>query len=190
MYQFDIFKIEIEGEKKQIKVPDIELKKGNLMKLVSGKNSLEYIIHYKEKSFLKNLPEINIPLKLNVTTRAFEIVGNEMEINQTGLKNGDIVICHPVSVDKKEKLIENELYIIVYEDKIIARRLKSRSKQLLTFITDNNSYQAIEMKIDEIKELWKISAFFSTHLPKALKMNDRLSVLESKMEEIIKKMNS
>ena len=187
LYQFDMFKIELEGRKKQSDFPDIELKRGNTMRLVQLKDQIEYIERNKEKTYIESLLQINLPLKLNITTRAFEHAGNEMEHNGQGIFHGDTLICQPVNIEKTGKLEEEEIYCLILKNSIITKRLTSINKNRLTFKSDNPNYGDVGIKIEDIVEIWKLDGVFSTHIVNPSNENNRLNDLEQKMAEIMKK---
>jgi phage repressor protein C with HTH and peptisase S24 domain len=117
--------------------------------------------------FVQNLPSFSLPdYKYKVGThRSFDVAGDSMEPT---LYEGDKVICSflepalwPSSVKK------NYVYVVVTQGDVLVKRIHNKIKEdkLLTLISDNNYYEAFDLKMSEIKEIWYVRAKISPFLP-------------------------
>ncbi|TRX50669.1 LexA family transcriptional regulator [Fulvivirga sp. M361] len=157
--------------------------------LVSLENQLEYIVNHTNKDFISHLPYIELPINFKGTTRAFELNGSEMEYNQNGLHHGDILLCLQ-TVKTKTKTKPGDVYVIVHKEGIITRRLKSAAKSGMNFISDDPNYADIEFATDDILELWNVKGAYSTYLNPPKMIENRVMLLENRLNELEKKIKS
>lgn len=179
LYKFDIFK-SIEGDALAVSDKD-ELKEET--PLVYANSELEYIVNFGNKDFINNLPSIQLPNVKEEKTRAFEVEGAEMEYNNTGLHNGDILLCIPADKTSEDALVLDKIYVVITTEKIWVRRLHSR-KNGLEFISDNPGYGTISLQKEDLLELWEAVGVYSTYLKPPTRIEERVADLEKKYSEI------
>lgn len=150
---------------------------------------LDYTINYKSSGFVNGLPCIQIPVPYDGLIRAFEMQGSEMEYHQQGLHHGDILICQGIAM---QDVKEDTVLVLVMKDKLMIRRLSVKIKHLLTLVPDDPNYDAIEVREDEILELWVVKSVFTEYLngpklldEKILGMEKRLSILERVVRKLM-----
>ncbi len=188
LYQFDIFKDEITtGHTKHNSVSGLLQNSSSDMPLVDRTNFLEYILKSDKSSYLNTLPTVSLPIKLNITSRAFEHTGEAMVSNNVGVKDGDIIIGLATPKQGWKKVQPNTLFIIVEQQRMLLRRVESVSEEAITFRPDNPNYSKEIIPYDNIKEIWKIMGFYSLHLP--AHNQNRIDELENKLNQILVKLN-
>ena len=181
LYKFDIFNVSPEGRTKD-KDEAVEE-----TPLVYANNELEYIVNHNNKDFINNLPSIQLPNIKEAKSRAFEVEGAEMEYNNSGLHNGDILLCIPADKTIEKNLHLDKIYVIVTSKKIWVRRLFSKQDGL-DFISDNPSYGKITLVNDDLLELWEAVAVYSTFLKAPTRIEERVSQLEKDFTTLLDKM--
>lgn len=188
LYQFDIFKEEITtGHTKHNNVSDLLRNASSDMPLVNREQTLEYILKSNTSNYLNSLPTVSLPIKLNITSRAFEHTGEAMVNNNIGVKDGDIIIGLASPKQGWKKIQPNSLFIVVEQQRILLRRVDSVSEDAITLRPDNPNYSKETIQFSNIKELWKIMGFYSLHLP--AQNQNRIDELESKLNQILTKLN-
>ncbi|QCK16851.1 helix-turn-helix domain-containing protein [Mangrovivirga cuniculi] len=184
LYKFDLFKKEFKGslDKKVDKPHKDSIQKST--PLVTIGDHLNYIVNYDHADFINNLPEIQFPLNKSKKTRAFQISGSEMEYEGCGLNHKDIILCTPI--DKNSKLNTDTLYIVVTNDEIISRSLKTITKSTMVFKPYNPAYDNSSIKKEDIIELWKAEAVFSLTLRSPSRLEERVEKLEQQLDKLLK----
>lgn len=153
--------------------------------LVNLDKHLEYIVNYKSKDFVNNLPVIQFPYTEAKKSRAFQIHGSEMENGNCGIQHKDILLCMPV--DDLQALEVNQLYVLVTPGAIKARRFKeNKPDEKLEFKADNVSYGHLLIAKEEIYELWKAVALFSNNLKTPSFIEERVARLEAQVKQLLK----
>jgi transcriptional regulator with XRE-family HTH domain len=184
LYKFDIFR-NINDDLPAIVDKD-EVKEQT--PVVYANHELEYIVNFGNKDFINNLPSIQLPNLKESKTRAFEVEGAEMEYNNTGLHNGDILLCIPADKTNEEGLHIDKIYVVVTAEKIWVRRLNNK-KNGLEFISDNPGYGKINILMQDLLELWEASAVYSTYLKPPTRIEERVAQLEKDYSEILDRIN-
>ncbi len=151
--------------------------------LVKEDYYIEYIVNYKSKDFINNLPSIQLPVNFKGNSRAFELNGSEMEYHQNGLHHGDILLCQHVDV-LAEQLQEGAVYVIVDKEDITTKRLKQVGKKELIFACDDPNYQDKTFVVKEITELWVVKGAFSTYLNPPKMLEEKVMILENQIQDI------
>ena len=180
LFKHDLFRKEISIEDLNLKNDKDEVEEQT--PLVTLDKMLDYIVNYKNKDFINSLPVIHFPFTQTKKSRAFQIFGQEMEYEQTGLHHKDILLCSPV--DTVDDLCLNELYIVISKREIVVRRFEI-SKDKLHFKADNPAYDTLKIEENDILEIWKAEAVFSNQLKSPSRLEERVSLLEDKMNELM-----
>jgi transcriptional regulator with XRE-family HTH domain len=180
LYKFDIFSVKPENNLKNKDEVAEETP------LVYANNELEYIVNLHNKDFINNLPSIHLPNIKEAKSRAFEVEGAEMEYNNSGLHNGDILLCIPADKTIEKNLHSGKIYVVVTSKKIWVRRLQNKQDGL-EFVSDNPSYGKITVKNEDLLELWEAVAVYSTYLQPPTRIEERVSQLEKDYSDLLDK---
>lgn len=131
--------------------------------LVPQKAAAGYKLGFGDVEFIKDLPKYQLPfLPQGKTHRAFEITGDSM----LPIQSGAVVIGE--YIENWHTIKEGEYCIIITkEDGIVFKRVykHTSSPGYLLLKSTNLAYASYEIKLTDIQELWKFSAYISTHLP-------------------------
>jgi signal peptidase I len=89
--------------------------------------------------------------------RAFSISGDSMEPD---FKKGDLVICSRLSKTYYERQIKKGgVYVLLTQSEIFLKRFHDFiNRHNMIFKSDNEAYQDIVIKPDELNEIWKVEA--------------------------------
>lgn len=161
--------------------------------LVDRETTLEYIVNIGNRDFISELPRINLPQQPKLLQRAFVHRGQEMYHNESGLYQGDVLLCNFLHKDQLPKLKPDHLYLLVTAKKFITRRLLSASRQSIELKADNPAFENITLKPEEILEIWEVDGLWTRHLTppaflegRVLQLEGRIESLEEKLEKLVK----
>lgn len=149
--------------------------------LVPKDKQIEYIVHINNLDFVSSLPKVLIPKHQTKNTRAFELTRDDMHNNFYGLNLGDLVFGRKMNTPLK--FINNKLYVIITNEKIIIRRVMPKGNQL-ELIPDNSNYDLIEIKNKEVIEAWEVTGYFSQKIEAPTLISERVSHLEDQFDEL------
>ncbi len=152
----------------------------NCISFITAANANDYIYRYDDKKYIKSLPTICLPAIDPIETRAFEHVGCEMHFHNTGLFNGDILICRALKKNSLNDILHDQLYVIVTKQNVMCRRISGIDKNII-LTTENPNYPSLELNPEIILEYWKVIGVFSMHLNKPSAIEERLYRLEENM---------
>ena len=116
LYNFDIFKIDME---KPAGTAESIRQSTEQVLFVPITLQTEYTIKYGDNSFLEKLPVVSLPNFSRKNCRAFEMQGNEMQLDNHGLFHGDILFCKKANPGKQEQLKEGTVYVAIAELSLI-----------------------------------------------------------------------
>lgn len=137
------------------------LAKRRTQKLTGGRSTIPfvpvkaaagYMAGYADPEFIDELNTFTLPMLTGGNYRAFEIIGDSM----MPTPSGSVIVGE--KVDQLEDLKNNSTYIIVSRNEgiVYKRVLKSnRSKNKLTLVSDNPSYQPYSVNAEDVVELWQ-----------------------------------
>ncbi len=165
----DIFKLTLD----EFLLKDISDTKGSYIakrraqKLASGTNEIQfvpvkaaagYLAGYGDPEFIDELNTFTLPMLAPGNYRAFEILGDSM----LPTPSGSIIVAE--KVEDMEDVRPNQTYIVVSRNegivyKRILRNPKSRNK--LTLVSDNPSYQPYHVQAQDVIEVWKAQMVMS-----------------------------
>lgn len=120
-----------------------------------------------DPTFIQDLPNFTLPdYKYRVGThRSFDVAGDSMEPT---LFEGDKVICSFLEPTLWENSIkDNYVYIIVTRGDVVVKRVENKlsDQKKLLLHSDNPYYDAYEVGINDIREMWYVRAKISPFLP-------------------------
>ncbi len=176
LFNFDIFKEDLKDHDRK---PERRSSYDGIP-FVSIRNSVEYLVKFKNQDFLNGLPLRWINEKIPGLLRSFELSGTEMEYNQNGLHHGDILVARKVTPERA-KLLKGKIYIIVGPEVIQVRRLRGSGKSWI-FGADNPNYPDQTIDPTKILEIWEVIGSYSTYLNPPEMVEQRLMMLEQKFE--------
>lgn len=124
----------------------------NDIQLVPVKAAAGYLAGYADPEFLDELNTFTLPMLAPGNYRAFEIVGDSM----LPTTSGSVIVGE--KVDDLEEIKSNQTYIVVSRNEgIVYKRVmkNNKSKNKLTLVSDNTSYQPYNVNSDDVIEVWK-----------------------------------
>ncbi|MFT7033435.1 MAG: transcriptional regulator with XRE-family HTH domain [Cyclobacteriaceae bacterium] len=186
LYSLDLVKEKLNEAHHFGKEPELAYRKGGIG-LVKLNNQLEYVVNLGNKDFINKLPYIEFPVNFKGTSRAFELNGSEMEYHQNGLHHGDILLCLQVDL-KSKKPEKGKVYLLVVGGRIVTRRLKDVDDNKLYLMSDDPNYHDLEFSLEEIMQIWEVKGAYSTYLNPPKMLDEKVMLLETQMEEVLKKM--
>jgi transcriptional regulator with XRE-family HTH domain len=130
----------------------------NVIHFVPVKAAAGYLNGYADPEFLDELNTFTLPMLTSGTYRAFEIVGDSM----MPTPSGSVIVGE--KVHNLDDIKNNNAYIVVSktEGVVYKRVLKSnRSKNKLTLVSDNPSYQPYQVNTEDVLEFWSAQMVIS-----------------------------
>jgi len=142
----------------------------NLIEVVPAKASAGYLEGYDDPEYIQQLENIKLPFIPTGKHRAFPIKGDSM----LPLKDGSYVIGE--FVENREDIRSNATYVLVtLNEGMVYKRVINNIQQnnTLRLISDNSTYAAYDVNIDEVIELWKFTCAINTqeYAPEELKIS-------------------
>jgi transcriptional regulator with XRE-family HTH domain len=132
----------------------------NSIEVVTQKASMGYLQGYSDPEFIENLPTIYFPFLKNGKYRAFPGGGDSMP----PFVDGSYIIGEYVEKIQDMKL--GEIHVFVTLKGITIKRFVERKANSLTVCADNPMYDAYEIPLADILEIWE---YASGTLPKDYK---------------------
>ena len=183
----EIQKKDIEGKKLRVLSITVDKDDNENVHLVPQKAAAGYLNGFSDPEYVAELPKFYLPIFNNGTFRAFEIKGDSM----LPLPSGTIIIGR--YVENWRDIKDNQTYILVTKSEgIVYKRVFSQIKnnETLRLVSDNKVYDAYEVSIEEINEVWEAKAFISTEFPQAdislEKLTSMVVNLQQEMQNIKK----
>ena len=185
LYHFDIFKQQNAAEASVVEATTKTEQELASTPFVPAARLLEYIVQHHATAFLGSLPVLTFPHQLESVTRAFEIVGAEMQHQQQGLRHQDVVLCRRVDLPSPNLRV-HRVYAFVTQSGLLVRRLSQRlADNILKLRADNPDYGSQEFALDQALEIWEVKAVFTTHLRPPSTIEERVLKLERQIEELL-----
>jgi transcriptional regulator with XRE-family HTH domain len=157
--------------------------------LVGQESALEYIINVDKRDFITKLPTIALPAEGKEEKRAFEYSGQEMYHHESGLRQGDILLCHLLKKREIVSLEAENIYLFVTPQRLVTRRLQQADKKGVDLKADNPAFDTIHLPAAEILECWEVKGVWSTHLSPPAHLESRMLLLESRLESLESKLS-
>ena len=156
------------------------------VKYVPAVKHLEYVVSHKNHDFLAGLEELKLPLKTTGAFRAFEVNGSELEHQQHGIHHGDIVTGRLCEISS---LKTGELCILVTTDTLIIRWLKILDNKTFSLDATNMNYPTITVESESVLECWKVTGLFTPRVSLPRPLEEKVLLLEQRLEELNRKVN-
>lgn len=124
----------------------------NEIHLVPVKAAAGYLAGYEDPEFIDELNTFTLPMLAPGNYRAFEIIGDSM----LPTPSGSVIVGE--KVETLDDIKSNNTYIVVSRrEGIVYKRImkNNRSKNKLTLVSDNPSYQPYNIDAEDIIEVWQ-----------------------------------
>lgn len=179
---------------------DLDLQRNKpILTVVTNNEGDERIIHvpieaqagYRNQMmdpvYVQDLPSFSLPDQkyLHGTYRCFDINGDSME---PSLYGRDKVVCEFLEQENWMSGIKNNhVYVIITKDDILVKRVQNelKSKGQLTLISDNTFYDSYTVEINELVELWQVSAKISQFFPSPKNLRNSFSAEVNSLKDTI-----
>ncbi|HWW41575.1 MULTISPECIES: XRE family transcriptional regulator [unclassified Pedobacter] len=160
------------------------------IELVPVKASAGYMNGFSDPQYIRELPKFQLPLPSlkQGTFRAFEITGDSM----LPIQPGSVVIGE--YLDNWNDVKTGETYIIISKNEgVVYKRAGNRFKENkeLKLISDNKAYDPYTIPSDDILEIWKAKAYFTSSLPDPTPEPtiETLTTMMSQMQKSLSQLN-
>jgi transcriptional regulator with XRE-family HTH domain len=160
------------------------------IELVPVKASAGYMNGFSDPQYIRELPKFQLPLPSlkQGTFRAFEITGDSM----LPIQPGSVVIGE--YLDNWNDVKTGETYIIISKNEgVVYKRAGNRFKENkeLKLISDNKAYDPYAIPSDDILEIWKAKAYFTSSLPDPTPEPtiETLTTMMSQMQKSLSQLN-
>ncbi|PNQ74942.1 XRE family transcriptional regulator [Hanstruepera neustonica] len=131
----------------------------DLIEIIPAKASAGYLNGYDDPEYIEQLQKIKLPFLPTGTHRAFPIKGDSM----LPVKDGSFVVAK--FVEDIMDVRDGRTYVVLTKnDGLVYKRLYNqvKSNNTLLLSSDNKAYQAYEVKIEDILELWEFTCCINT----------------------------
>ena len=123
----------------------------NVIHFVPVKAAAGYLSSYADSEFIDELNTFTLPMLSGGHYRAFEIIGDSM----LPTPSGSIIVGE--KTESADEIKNNNAYIVVSRSEgIVYKRVvkNAKSKNKLTLVSDNPSYQPYQINAEDVAELW------------------------------------
>lgn len=131
----------------------------NLIEVVPIKTSAGYLAGYDDPEYIEQLQKIKLPFLPTGKHRAFPIKGDSM----LPMKDGAFVIGR--FIEDRSEIVSGKTYVLItLNEGMVYKRVENHieKKGTLKLISDNKAYQAYEIPINEVMELWEFTCSINT----------------------------
>ena len=179
-------RIDQEGKKLRVLPITVDEQGRENIEYVHQKASAGYLNGYADPEYIEELPKFQLPMLGQGTFRAFEIKGDSM----LPLRSGTIVIGEYLQNWREIK--DGHTYVIISENEgVVYKRVFSKAltdgTPLLSLKSDNAIYPPYDIRLDEVREVWKARMYISNEFPDPDISIERLSTIVMEIQqEVIK----
>jgi transcriptional regulator with XRE-family HTH domain len=142
------------AKRRQLKM----VSENNLIHFVPVKAAAGYLNGYADPEFIDELNTFTLPMLTSGSYRAFEIVGDSM----MPTPSGSVIVGEKVhSLDDVKN--DNAYIVISKSEGVVYKRIlkSNRSKNKLTLVSDNPSYQPYQVNAEDVLEFWSAQMVIS-----------------------------
>lgn len=147
---------------------------------ITSANIQEYITHFDNSIFIKDLPKLELPLNLEYDYRGFTVQSLEMSNHDSGYFPNDIVIGKKGDLKNIKKLANGTLVFILVKTSIIFRRLYILDRKIILRAFHKNVDDE-KFLVSEIKEFWIVKSVFYKRVP------EFSSSLENEVQRLVER---
>lgn len=164
------------------KVVTIDDEGNDTVLLVNQKAAAGYPHNVQDVDWYQSLPSFNIPLPeyRNASYRGFQVEGDSMLPN---IRPNDWVLGKAVA--SISEATDSKIYIVVLKDSVLVKKLQKilGNPQAIRLISLNEDYLPIDIKINDIQELWMVNSKLSFGVDEPAESN-LLRQLQESMNEL------
>lgn len=158
----DVF---IRGSKLRVLAASVNNENEDNIELVSEKAKAGYTNGFADIEFISQLPTFQLPfLSKKKKYRAFPITGDSM----LPIPDGAIVVCE--YVQDFYEINSGQAYVLLTLDEgVVFKIIDNHINELgeLTLKSLNPEYKPYNIRINEVKEIWKFTLFLNFELPES-----------------------
>jgi len=143
---------DVTGKNLRVLAITVDKKDNENIELVPVKAAAGYLSGYADPHYIKELNKFRLPFLPAGTFRAFEIKGDSM----LPVQPGSVIVGEYLENWKQIK--DGHTYILISKhDGIVYKRIFNQIEEAGSLIlrSDNTSYPAYPIKVDEVLEIWK-----------------------------------
>lgn len=162
LFNEDQLQNSIEGKQLRVLAITVDCNEKENIEMVPAQAAAGYLNGYADPEFIQELQKFRLPFLPSGTYRAFEIKGDSM----LPVQPGSIIVGE--YLDSWKNIRDGQTYIVLSKhDGIVYKRVFNQIEENGTLImrSDNPSYPAYTLKIDEVLEVWRAVLHIS-HLNK------------------------
>jgi transcriptional regulator with XRE-family HTH domain len=183
-------KLKSQGSNLRILSISVDKDDNENIELVPVKASAGYLNGFSDPEYIRELPKFHLPLPSlkQGTFRAFEIMGDSM----LPIQPGSIIVGE--YLDNWNDVKTGDTYIIVSKNEgVVYKRAGNRFKENkeLKLVSDNKVYDPYQIAAEDILEIWKAKAYFSSTLPDPTPEPtiETLTTMMSQMQKSLSQLN-
>ena len=143
---------DVEGKSLRVLAITVDEKENENIEMVPAKAAAGYLNGFADPEFIQELNKFRLPFLPVGTYRAFEIKGDSM----LPVQPGSVIVGE--YVDNWKSIKDGQTYIILSKhDGIVYKRVFNQVEENGTLIlrSDNPSYPAYSLRINEVLEVWR-----------------------------------
>jgi len=142
------------------KVVTLDVQSNENIAMVNVKASAGYAHNLQDVEWYDSLPAFHLPLPeyRNASFRAFQVHGDSM---LPVLHQGEWVIAR--SEESLSGLSDTNIYVVVLADTVVVKKPQFTSSGL-RLISLNPLYPPIDVKPEEVREIWRVTAKITSNL--------------------------
>jgi transcriptional regulator with XRE-family HTH domain len=143
----------LRGKNLRVLTTTVDSSGRELIEVVSQRAKASYLAGFADPEFIGELPRFSLPfLPMDKKHRVFQVDGDSM----LPIPDGAWIVCE--YVDDWTRVKDGEKYVVVTEQdgvtfKTLYNQIQERSQLLLC--SSNPIYKPFEVKIEEVKEMWR-----------------------------------
>lgn len=140
------------GKNLRVLAVTVDKKDNENIEMVPVKAAAGYLSGYSDPTYIKELNKFRLPFLPVGTYRAFEIKGDSM----LPVQPGSVIVGE--YIDNWKNIKDGQTYIVLSKhDGIVFKRLFNQIEENGTLVlrSDNVSYPAYSIKVEEVLEVWK-----------------------------------
>lgn len=143
-----------------------------------------YLNGLGNEDFLRRLPCLKLPISRDLFFRGYVVDSLEMSDHEKGLFPKDVVVGQFVKKKEYKNLENGKLLLVVTEDQLVLRRGYITQSNLV-LRADHKLIEDITVRLDEVKELWKICYIFYHRVPETGNgLEEKVKFLEREFAKI------
>ncbi|PTN09359.1 LexA family transcriptional regulator [Mangrovibacterium marinum] len=160
-----------------------------MISLVPARASAGYLNGYADPEYMEQLPAFNMPvpeLSRGKTYRVFQLKGDSM----LPVQDGSYVFCE--FVESIADMKDGQTYVLITRDEgLVYKRIYHQEEGRLLLKSDNPDYEAYQVEMNTVLEIWKADGVLSFNLPRANHLEiSRLSDILAEMKNEIRRLGN